>query len=823
MDDLWQDLRHAWRAMRHSPGVVAAAIVSLALGIGANTAIFSLIDRLMLRALPVARPEQLVEILSRFPGEPRTNGFAWKYYELFRDQNRVFTSISGVSAPFRFQIGDDRAATESVEGEFVVADLFTLLGVRPAVGRLIDRRDDRIGSADAAVVVLSWAYWKSRFDLDPAIVGKRIVINGVPATIIGVTAPDYFGLQVGAKPSLWVPASMEPLLRQPSQRLDRSMPLALIARLKPGMSLEQARADIAVRDRVRLDDLATLRNAPVLRQFRIEIAPAAAGFSRLRDRLAPPLLVLMATVAVLLLLACVNIASVLLARGASRHREMAVRVSLGASRIRLLRQLLTESLLLAAAGAALGIVLAGFATRALVRILLSAREVVLALRNVELAVPMDTRVLLCTALAASATGIAFGLAPAWNAWMPNPAASLRGIGAVADTRVRRLFGKGLVTAQVALSVTLLSAAALLVGHLSDLRNVGLGFERDSVLLVTLNASRSGYERIQLSHLYRDLLQRLETIPGVRSASLSGVTPIQGPGAARMVTVEGFTEPRESRFYLSLNWVSPKFFATFGTPLLAGRDFTYDDEGRAPVAIVNQAMAHYYFGDGNALGRHFTFDGIDRTYEIVGIVADAKYRDLTEAAPRTIYLNTFQESRGVSNELAVRTDISPATLVDAVRRAMNDVVGTLEIARVTTLNEQVNASIVPQRMMAMLSAFFAAVAAILAATGLYGLLAYTVARRRTEIGVRMALGATRGDITAMIVKDAFVLVGLGLVAGAPLAIATRRLAVGMLDNLTVGSAVPLVVAVMAMTVAALAAAYVPARRAASIQPVEALRD
>jgi putative ABC transport system permease protein len=367
---------------------------------------------------------------------------------------------------------------------------------------------------------------------------------------------------------------------------------------------------------------------------------------------------------------------------------------------------------------------------------------------------------------------------------------------------------------------LLSAAGLFVGHLSNLRNLDLGFVRESVLLVRLDPARSGYQANELARLYQELLGRLQTLPGVRSATLSGVTPIEGAGAARFATVEGFQEKPEDRRYLSLNWVAPKYFETLGTPLVAGRDFAFEDEGRPRVAIVNQAMARYYFRDGSPIGKHLTFDGQDRAYEIVGVVGDAKYLTLHNAAPRTVYMNAFQE--GLASQFALRTTVRPTAVAGEVRRLAGEVLKNVPIAKVTTLDDQVNASIVPERLIALLSGFFAGLGALLAAIGLYGLLAYTVARRTNEIGIRMALGATRRDVSLMVLKSALGLVCIGLVVGAPIAFSSRRFVASVIENLRAESGVPIVFAAAAMIAIALVAAYLPARRAARVDPMVALR-
>jgi predicted permease len=824
-----QDLRYAVRMMRRAPGFTAVAILSLALGIGANTAIFSLINTLMLRPLPVRNPGELVQFLSQYPdpAEPPSNSYAWKYYERFRDETHAFSDLIGVS-PARFHLRADGIDADAVDGEYVVGNYFTMLGLTPAVGRLIGPQDDALGSGRAAVAVLSWASWTNRFHGDPSVIGRGLVIDGAPATVIGVAPRRFFGVHVGAAPEIWLPVAMEPLIQRPSRRASGELTMSVMARIKPGVPPGQARAELSAINRDRNEEIAKRGDAR-WRQVTIDAVPAAAGMSRLTFVYARPLFALMAIVGLLLLLACTSVATLLLARGAARQREMTVRVALGAGRLRLVRQVLTESLLLAAAGCLLGIVFAYFGADALMRIVTSGRMPGMP-AHIEIQPQIDLRVLLFTVGVSLATGVLFGLAPALSAWQPAAAASLRATGSAPDTPSRQFIGKGLVIAQVALSIVLLAAAGLFVRHMLTLRNVGLGFQRESVLLVSLDPAGSGYQGNQLAPIYRQLLARFAAIPGVRAATLSGITPVSGGGASRFIEVPRFRERAEDRRRVALNWTAPKYFETLGTPLLAGRDFTFEDQGGPLVAIVNQSMARYYFGDRSPIGQFFTFErqdnrgtAQDQPYQIVGVVGDAKYLNLQEPIWRMVYLNTFQEPRLFSHQFSLRTNVRPEAVAGDVRRLVREVLPTVTVARVTTMTDQVDASMIPERLIAMLSGFFGGLGALLAATGLYGLLAYTVARRTSEIGIRMALGATPRDVLAMVHKSALAMAGAGVALGVPLAFAAERVAVTFVDNMSAGSAIPIAMAAAAAIAVALVAASVPAHRASRVNPIEALRQ
>ena len=831
LDDLQRDTRYAFRSLYKNPGFALVVVVTLALGIGANTAVFSVINTVVLRSLPVERPDDLVELLFKFPGDPRLNSYWWKHYEHFRDRNQVFSDLIAV-APAQLQIAGEAIQPELVTGMYVVGTFFDVLGVRPAIGRLIGPQDDRVGSP-ASVAVISWPYWQSRFNGDPGVLGKTVMVAGVPTTIIGVTPRGFFGIQLGVDPPVWLPTAMEPLIAEQSQLTAGTLNVALIGRRKPGVSLQQVQAEMRALDRVRLEDMEARFKDPRFRQVLIEVSPAGAGLSVIRDRFASALRVTMAAVAVLLLISCVNVAGMLLARGAARRREMAVRVALGVGRLRLVRQVFTESLLLSSAGGVLGVLFAYVGAETLVGFIKSGRSPVGMPQPLEISSDLDLTVLLFAAATALATGLLLGLAPALGAFVSTPVSSLREIGRAGETRTWRLLGKGLVVAQLALAVVMLGAATLFVRHLSDLRTVGVGFDADPVLQVRLDPSRSGRTREQLTPRYQQLWERMKSIPGVHAAAAARMTPMSGAAGGLFVAVDGFVEHPDDRRRVAINGVTPGYFETLSTPLVAGRDFEPADAGRPPVAIINQAMARHYFGAGNPLGRQFTFEGQSRPLQIVGVVGDAKYNDMHETPPRTAYTNVLQGGSWPPTFL-LRTDVTPTSIVADVRRVVSDVLPDVPIARVGTLADQVDASILPERMIAMLSMVFGVLAALLVAIGLYGLLAFTVTRRTNEIGVRLALGATASQVRRMVLTDGLLLAGAGLLAGLPIAWLAKGYASSVLNAMAATQAnapvtlpvagVPtlLVVSSIGLLTVALVASYVPARRATNVDPMIALR-
>ena len=812
LDTVIQDIRYGLRILRKSPGFTTVAVLILALGIGANTAIFSMINGLMLHTLPVRDPGRLVELLHHYPGEPEPgfNGFSWDAYQITRDNNRVFSDLIVGSMNF-FTVRADKLQPQAVFGGNVGGTFFQALGLRAAAGRLIGPEDVHMGY-HAPVAVVSWSFWKSRFDLDPGIVGKKIIVDDAPVTIIGVAQRGFYGLSEQAQQDIWLPISLGP---------SPSWGFALLGRLKPGVSIEQARAEMAVLFQRVVD---APDAGPFVRGMQLRIEPAGDGLSTpLRETLHTPLIVLMAMVALLLLLACANLAGLLLARAASRQHEMAVRVCLGARRGRLIRQTLTESWLLSMTGSALGISLAYFGTRGLIRIFASGREIAGLPVHFESLSNPDWRVLLFTGAIALAAAMLFGAVPATSAFRPIPAQALQQAARIGESKSQRLFGKSLVVSQVALSVVLLTSALLFVGYLSHLRSLNPGFRRDHLLLVTLDTAHSGYNAAQFARQSEQLVARLEAIPGVKSAALSTMSPMQGPGASAFAFAEGHSDYQHN---VSINDVAPHYFETYGTPLLAGRYFSADDQGKPLVAIMNQVAARDCFGNENPIGKHLTLSHItltkgEITYEVVGVVGDAKYNDIQQPAPPTVY-GDFVQEEFVGSQLAVRTSIAPDAVAGVVRETESAVLKTVPIVRIMTMNEQIDASIVPERLAATLSAWFGALGALLAAIGLYGLLAYTVTQRTHEIGVRMALGATRRDVMRMVLRDALWTVSAGFALGTPLAFWAKSAIASLIRDLPAKSPVSVVFGGAVMIALCLVAAYIPAHRAMRLDPMIALR-
>jgi predicted permease len=811
LDSIALDLRYGARMLRKSPGFMFVAILTLALGIGANTAMFTMMNGLLLRTLPVRDPGNLVELLHHYPGEPEPgfNGFSLDAFRIMSDGNHVFSDLFIGSTMNFAPVHAEKLQPQTLFVGGVGGTFFQSLGVGSAAGRLIGPDDVHVGY-HAPVAVISWSFWKSRFNLDSEIIGEKIVVGDDPLTIIGVTQRGFYGLNDEAPQDIWFPISLGP-----------GWGASLMARLKPGVSIEQARAEMSglFQEAVNQPDV-----GPFIRQMQLRIEPAGNGVTTpLTQMLSTPLKILMATVGLLLLLACANLAGLILARGASRGSEMAVRACLGAARARLLRQTLTESLMLSLAGCAVGVFFAYFAARALVRVFASGRFIVGAPVRFEVLTTPDAHVLLFTAAIALLTGLVCGAAPALRAFRTIPSSSLQQASRIGESRVQRLFAKGLVVSQVAVSLVLLSVGGLFVGYLSNLRSMDTGFRRDRLLLVTLDTDKSGYDIAQFSQRFSLLSQQLSGVPGVHSATLSDVTPMQGPGASGFAAPEGHPDLQKE---VSINYVAPKYFETYGTPLLAGREFSEADRSGLPVAIINQAAARECFSGQNPIGQHITLSHVtlqngETGFEVVGVVGDAKYNELEQAAPSTVYRDVFQGTF-LPEQLTVRTEAEPLAVAGQVRSVIASALSPVPIVRVETMNEQIDSAIVPQRLVATLSGWFGALGALLAAIGLYGLLAYTVSRRTHEIGIRMALGASRGDVMRWVLRDALRMVAAGLLIGAPLAFWGNRLAGSLIQGIPSARSLPVIFGALAMVAIALLASYLPARRAMRVDPCSALR-
>lgn len=832
LDYLWQDLRYGLRTLRRSPGLTAVAVLSLALGIGANTAIFSLMNAVMLRELPVQKPSQLVLFGT---GEARgdDNGFAttkcysYPFFRDMRQKNQVFSDISAVlSIEFKKMHGTvgDSAALEPMSVQLVTGTYFSMLGVQPILGQsFTEAVDEPAGGHPVAIVSYSW--WKRRFARDPAIVGKTVTLESRIYTIVGVMPPRFFGTEVGQSPDLWIPLSMEEQVSPGWNGLENPIfqSLYVLGRLKPGVSVRQAEANVNVLARQIWHEEAgpvlTREQQTRLEHAYIKLTPAARGMPHIRYEASTPLLILMAIVGLVLLIACANIANLLLARATTRQREIAVRMAIGARRARLIRQMLTESLLMAFLGGTMGILLAWWGSEALVGMISSGRE------RLPLSVTPDGTILLFTLAVSIITALLFGIVPALRATRINLTPALkegRGM-AVASSRGR--LGNALIVSQVAISLVLLVGAGLFLHSLLNLAHVDTGFDRHNVLLFSIDPADVGYkENARLASLYQQIEQRVGALPGVHSASISFFTFNQGEWGDDAV-VEGRGPAPEYNHNVLYNVIGTEYFKTMGIPLLTGRVFNaHDTANSSKVAIINQTMAQEFFPGGSPIGRRFGI-GDDPKHsadiEVVGVVKNAKYLGLEERAYPAAYFPYTQNTQ-YYGDLEVRYSGDPGAIISEVRRAVGEVNRSLPLSYQETLAQQVEQSISGQTLVARLSAFFGLLAVFLACIGIYGLMSYAVTRRTNEIGIRMALGAERWTVVWMVMRESLALVGVGLAIGLPVALAADRLVAGMLFGLKPADPISIAGAALALLAFAALAGYLPARRAAKIEPTVALR-
>jgi len=817
MQTLLQDLRYGARMLLKKPGFTAVAVLTLALGIGANTAIFSLIDAVLLKTLPVKDPEQLVALTSVTGAGERKYSFSYPTFHDLRERNQVFAEIFAYDG-LALHLSES-GQTERVSGQLVSGNFFSGLGVKPLLGRVFSAEDDKSPGAHL-VAILGHNLWRRRFASDPNVVGKTIHLNSYPFTVIGVAPPGFFGVEVGASPDVWVSMMMQPQLSNGNDRLRmrNNFGIEIMARLKPGVSEQQAQ--------VATDLLSQQINSeapgisPGLRNFllkqHVELLPAGKGLSSLRTQFKRPLLILMGMVGLVLLIACANVANLLLARAAARQKEIAVRLALGASRFRLSRQLLTESLLLSLFGALFGLLFAFWATDLLVNLVARPRFT--------LELQPDLRVLGFNLGVAVLTGILFGLAPAIQATRPDLTSALKSeIPALAGAGRRFELRNILVVAQVALSLMLLVGAGLFVRTLQNLKGLGLGFRADKVLLLSMNPGLNGYKPDQASNFYAQLLERVKALPGVQSASMTDM-PLLGGAWVTGVSIEGYQSRPGQDTSVTAKKVEPVFFETMGIPLLLGRDFTASDGPGAPkVAIINETLARSFWGSENPIGKRIGVESAKPDSEIIGVIKDTKYRYLKEQIPRTVYVPLAQtEVRAWERVLHVRTTGEPKDLIAAIRNEARALDKDLPLYNVKTFTELTAEGILQERVVATLSSFFGLLALLLASIGLYGVMAYAVERRTREIGIRLALGAQTSKALKLVIGRGMALVAIGLVVGLAGALALTRFIAGQLYGVGAADPATFVAISLLLTAVALVACYLPARRAMKVDPMVALR-
>ena len=838
MARIFTDIRHAVRALRKAPLFTVLSAASIALGIGANTTIFTLLDQIVLRPLPIERPGELVQLTidGQFAGNTwgDSSELSFPMYADLRDHNNVF---AGMFARFDFGMHLSTAgATERVSGELVTGTYFPVLGVRAAEGRLIAPLDDQVQGREP-VAVLSFGYWKSRFAGNPNVIGQKILLNGQPFTIIGVAQERFTGIDVGYATQVWVPMMMKPQITPGWNYLDdrRSRFSRVFARLRPGVTPEQAQASLqpffqATRRDELNDKYFASTSEYTKREFlraSLKVTSVPQGHSGLRDYLTGPLWTLMAIVAGVLLIACANVAGLLLARGMSRQREIAIRLTLGGSRARVLQQLVIESGVLAAIGAALGLLVATWGTSLLLGLFVDPESAI------NVSASPDPRILSFTVGLGVLTGALFGLVPAWHTTKPALAAALKeqstSVAGGGPVRLR----KGLVVAQVALSLLLLIGAGLFVRSLRNLLAENPGFDTMQLVTFGVDPSLNGYAPDRIKRLGQTLLQRTRALPGVVNASLAGVRVLDGGSWTSTVTVEGYSAQEGQDVVSYNNNVMPGYFDTLRIPMLLGRDFTERDarwtpakDGEPGVVIANELFVKKYLGGQNPVGRHVGFGstrGTPTPLEIVGVVGTAHYVSLRDEAEPQLFFPILANNRPSSFIVYVRTNRSPSALFEPLRRIVHDVDPNLPITDLRTVEKQVERSVTTERLVAGLSAVLGVLASVLSVVGLYGVMAYTVTRRTREVGIRMALGARAALVAWLFVREAGVLVALGLAIGLPGVWAFGKYVQSQLYRVEPVDPLTIALAVMALAAVAAVGALVPALRAAHINPLTALRE
>ena len=837
MSSLFQDLRYALRQLRKSPGFAAVAVLTLALGIGANTAIFSLLNAVLLRSLPVRQPEELMLF-----GKGNWRGsvddlpnrswqlFSYPFFREFRQKNQVFSDVAAIDSILFGTHGRiaDGSNLEKINVELVSGTYFNVLGVNPIQGRVLTDADDQTPGGHP-IAVASYSWWQRRFGKDSSAVGKTVNIRSTLYTIVGVAPPEFYGVTVGQSPDLWIPLAMEKEISPGWNGLDKKLfqSLYVMARRKPGVTAEQAGANTNLLFKQIIRDYASPKPSPKqledIQHASINLTPAATGLSQLRHEFSSPLKILMAVVALVLLVACANVANLLLARATARQREIAVRMSMGAARLRLVRQLLVESALLGGTGALLGVWSAWWATHLLLRMVSSGSE------TLPVSVTPDARVLAFTVMVALGTVVLFGVAPAFYATNFDLVPSLKEGRGTTSSRSRSRLARGLIVGQVALSLVLLIGAGLFLRSLVNLTNIDTGFNKQNVLTTSLDPDGAGYEQdARWENVMQTIEQRVNALPDVRAASFV-FTLFSGGGWTDAVVVPGHPKDEHDPD-VDHNIVGARYFDAMGMPIVLGRSLTSEDSASSRrVAVINETMARTYFPGESPLGRTFSVGGEPGTpthntewldISVVGVVKDAKYMTLDEK-PMAAAFYPHSQHPGFLYTLVARYSGSPAVLIPAMAKTVSDIDPNLPIGEFSTLNQIVDNSVLNHRLVAQLCIFFGALAALLVCIGLYGLMSYAVTRRTNEFGVRLALGAARQHVLWIVLRETLGLVLAGIVLGVALAPIASHIAGSFLVGLKFYDPLSIAAAMIAMILVAVFAGYLPARRAAKVEPMVAL--
>jgi putative ABC transport system permease protein len=839
MNKLIEDIRYALRQFRNNPGFTLTAVVTLALGIGANTAIFTLLDQALLRSLPVEDPAKLV--LLRFSGRDtghlndyggdQGDYFSYPMYRDLRDKNAVF---SGLIATTRAGAGVLWNNSPGIaNAELVSGNYFDVLGVHPAAGRLFVQADDTQPEANP-IVALSYGYWQRRFGADRQIIGQSILVNGHPFTVVGIAPSSFQSVQMGYMPDIFVPITMKKEMTPDEDDLldRRSRWLNIVGRLKPGLSLTQAQSGIdPLWHALRADELSQMSHrsdrfrTEFLTKSHLMLLDGAKGFSPLRNDVRTPLLVLMGMVGLVVLMACANVASLLLVRAAGRIREMSIRYALGAERARVARQLLTEGLMLGFMGGALGIALAPMVSAVLQRGIIGGGDGLPPFSN-----NPDPRILAFNFGLAFVVSLIFSLAPVVQFWHPNltPALKLQTTTAAGgSTRLRSIFA----CVQIGLSLVLLFGAGLFARTLFNLKNTNVGFITDHLIVFTLDPSLSGYDLPQIPGLYKRVLDSLAQIPGVTSTAATTDPELMGNNTALNITVAGYTAKEEEDMDIEKEVVSSGYFSTLGMPLIVGRGIgEQDGPDAAPVAVVNEAFAKHWFGSAaNAIGHQFHDGGGNPPKDvklqwltIVGVVKDAKHSGVREDAKRTAFYSYLRETPKRGMAFYVRTQQSPEAVIAEIRQTMQRLDSKLVPDSLKTMDAQISQDLNSERTLSLLAISFGALAALLAALGLYGMLAFATAQRTREIGIRMALGSTRSGVVKLVLAGVGKLLLISLAIAVPAALLLSRLIKSQLFGVSAHDPGVMLGAAIVVVVAAVLAAALPSRRAASVNPSTTLR-